>query len=996
MRSILLLLSSVLAAVTAVAADGYWIGSYESTRNQNWTYANNWKDGVIAGRYKVGGEIVGDYGSTAYFGSESADWFMIPQFNTSPLESVYRLVVDGNNFPQLGNSNFHLIPIEEGGGIYVTSQCTKDVKVLAKPCVYQNTFAATNYFINESSGHTLQLDCGLANAVSSAAKFCYPVFRFGGCGNISFGSSTYGGGMPACNNFRNYIQLAFTDGGVFTLAGTATFGNMMQIYTVKDCGPQTIRITGNAVCAPGLGNEAGSGLVANTDLNVISNGTLKLMAANGSAAALTVKEGCTMTIETTLKSSVDGVPLRVQGSGDGDGGVLRVTGPNLFTGNVQIKDGATFETSRIGSAGEESPLGSGAAVILSGGGTLMHTGSEVETADRPLTLSKGLGSLGSSGAGKLTYTGTVTPQAAGTRLGLAGDSATPAVFAGTVDNSAYSVGLEKHGAGEWVLSSWPDNIGDRYVTGGTLTIPSGGRLVSGASQQLEIGGKTGDAVLNVQEGAVVTGSLAVAYGGTDVAGAVYQSGGLVYRTTGGRGQFIGGGIGYYRISGGTFETAADQGIIGNGGQGVFEQLGGEVKLNGYPILGRSGGAGVVRQSGGTLTCGRVYLTNSGGQPWSSYYTIDGATAKTDLGSDVFYMASGTRTGSRGPLKAILNLNGGVMRCNGIGRYPSYLSDDSRAYVNFNGGTYEPSGYTTPFGGGAGSYPTHPHRVTVFKGGAAFDASFGNYSLSMPLLAPTGNSVATVPVPAELADRKFSVSPYIEILDTEGSGDGASAFAEIDIATRRISRIVVTSPGWDYTAAKAVFVMGDKVLCTNDCTLAAAESGGLTKLGANALTLNQTNTYTGATVVKAGTLVLAADDVISAASELVLDGGDLNLKNHRATFSSLDVRSGAVTNGKIGLSGLTADFAEAKVSGPKTVDFSYVEGFSAGAKLTLKNFDPEELDPADRGYWLFRFRNATAPIALDTSDIVLPQGWHLSVTASGVRIAKDMGILLLVR
>ena len=170
------------------------------------TAGSEWEDGETDGMKvytcnSCGGEIVGDYGSTAYFGSKSADWFMIPQFNTSPLESVYRLVVDGNNFPQLGNSQYHLIPIEEGGGIYVTSQCTKDVKVLAKPCVYQNTFAATNYFVNESSGHTLSLNNGLANAVFNAAKFCNPVFRFGGCGNISFG-----GGMPACNNFPMYVS----------------------------------------------------------------------------------------------------------------------------------------------------------------------------------------------------------------------------------------------------------------------------------------------------------------------------------------------------------------------------------------------------------------------------------------------------------------------------------------------------------------------------------------------------------------------------------------------------------------------------------------------------------------------------------------------------------------------------------------------------------------------------------------------------------------------
>ena len=989
---------SVVAALAVlggelIAADGYWIGSYESTRNQNWTYANNWKDGVIAGRYKVGGEIVGDYGSTAYFGSKSADWFMIPQFNSSPLESVFRIVVDGKNYPQFGNSQYHLIPMEEGGGFYVTSNCTADVKVLAKPCVYQNTFAATNYFVNESSGHTLSLNNGLANAVFNAAKFCNPVFRFGGCGNISFG-----GGMPACNNFRNYVQMAFTDGGVFTLTGTATFEKMLQIATVKDCGPQTIRITDNAVCAPGLGNETGSGLVANTDLNVVSNGTLKLMSANNSAAALAVAEGCTMTVETTLKPSVDGVPLRVLGSGDKHGGVLRVTGPNLFTGNVQVGDGATFETATIGSSGDAGPLGSGSKISLYKGGAVSYVGEKDETADRPISLSNGSGVLAGSGSGALTYTGSVTATAEKCEFVLGGNSKKPSVFAGTIATEPYTPAFAKSGQGEWILKNWQNTVGDVHVAGGTLTIPAGESLTSGAATKVTIGGEEDGATLKVEAGASVSGAFTVASGSTSV-GAVYQDGGTVNRISSGASSqaWIGyNGLGYYRLAGGTVDVDEAACVIGNGGQGFLDQLGGEVRLGGTFYVGYSG-AGFVRQRGGLLSTGaqRIYLVGSGAK-WSSFYVIEG-DAVTDLGEGTFYLAGGGRTGVKGPLKAIINLNGGELRCNGLGRHPSYLLDTSRSYVNFNGGSYMPTKYTSPFGGAAGSYPTIPHRVTVFERGMTInvrkDASYGS---AIPFKAPTGNSVISVPLPPQLADRTFSAPPYVEIFDVEGQGDGATACVEVDPTTKRLTKVTVTSPGWDYVSAKAVFVMADQVLCTNDCSLAAVKSGGFTKIGEGAFELSQTNTYTGATVVKAGTLRLMRDDVIDPSSALVLDGGTFNLNNHHQVFSDFDCRSGSVTGGKIGLSGIKVDFDAVLASKTKTIDMSFVDGFTEDAALAVENLYAGKLDPSKKRYQLVSFRNGAPTPMPDVSGVNVPDGWHLSVSATGIRLAVDSGLMLIVR
>jgi len=68
--------------------------------------------------------------------------------------------------------------------------------------------------------------------------------------------------------------------------------------------------------------------------------------------------------------------------------------------------------------------------------------------------------------------------------------------------------------------------------------------------------------------------------------------------------------------------------------------------------------------------------------------------------------------------------------------------------------------------------------------------------------------------------------------------------------------------------------------------------GLTKLGNNTLTLNGTNTYTGATTVTSGTLVIASGVTISSSSATV-NGGTLNLNG---TAGAVTVNNGGTLSG----------------------------------------------------------------------------------------------------
>jgi fibronectin-binding autotransporter adhesin len=84
------------------------------------------------------------------------------------------------------------------------------------------------------------------------------------------------------------------------------------------------------------------------------------------------------------------------------------------------------------------------------------------------------------------------------------------------------------------------------------------------------------------------------------------------------------------------------------------------------------------------------------------------------------------------------------------------------------------------------------------------------------------------------------------------------------------------------------------------------SGSLTQAGNGTLTLSGLNTYTGATRVTAGTLALAADNLLSPATTLTLTGGTLDLGGHAQTLAGLGSSSsglvGNITTGAVTTAG----------------------------------------------------------------------------------------------
>ena len=380
--------------------------------------------------------------------------------------------------------------------------------------------------------------------------------------------------------------------------------------------------------------------------------------------------------------------------------------------------------------------------------------------------------------------------------------------------------------------------------------------------------------------------------------------------------------------------------------GVTEMLGGEL------ILGHKGGnATIYIGDGGVFRSTTAGLKRFGynGSGGSGVFTVDGQGSFADFGVRPLNWMH-----NHNGFKTYVNINhGGVLRVCRF-QYESLRSEfpDSRSYLSFNGGELrliKPKPTTTDYkafmswdttrSGRTVTCESYPDICTVFSDGAAINVEDDVIvHWNTDLLKPSGNSVTAIALPA---DANFLSANHLGalrvVIEDAGGGEGASAFVDYDDVTRKPSRIVITSPGVNYspaTTAKVMQMRGDtNWVCA--VTLGEIKSGGFEKKGAGTLVLKGTNTYEGATKVSGGTLIVGDGYVFPQNQPLVMAGGKFSPGNADLAVSDLsgygEIESG---NNRITIGGKLSFSADDALAGRQLKFYRVEPVFNAGATIEV--------------------------------------------------------------
>jgi len=561
----------------------------------------------------------------------------------------------------------------------------------------------------------------------------------------------------------------------------------------------------------------------------------------------------------------------------GAGGISH-TGNNPLTFNMDIRLGASqawHSTSTEngilvnGSVGETAAgLGltkTGAGrVVLAGGGT--YTGTT--------TINEGLFQVGNGGTAGSLASSAIALNGGRLTFSSSGDH----TYAGSITGAAVATSwVTKLGSGTLTLTG--NNVfngGSGTQIKGGLNVDSGRVVLKGtasASYGIYVGGASDLAgMLTVEPGATLTAGVLRVGGASTGAGGLIQTGGLVKPNSQ---LLIGvGGHGFYHLQDGTLEAGPSNYITvsnGGGGLGVFYQSGGTVTSTQGMRIAYGGDVGIVALTGGTLSITTIELaTQVLGAP--------GKRAEVTIGGNAIVTHTGKISiGASPDADAILNLNGNAIvqtwSTNGL----VSTTTGGTHIVNFDGGTMRYAGTAT---GSTLADASANYSIYVHDGNAIFDVveANGRSTIAQPLLAPTGDGIVNTvgnTVPIVDGGSGYVGAPIVTIT----GAPGATAIANmVDDGTGRgtfkVESITITSPGINAVAPSFTFsaVPGATPAQPVALTTAPNISGGLIKKGLGTLDLSAANTYTGETVIEAGTLRLVTGGDLSHSSAVNVAGG----------------------------------------------------------------------------------------------------------------------------
>ena len=346
--------------------------------------------------------------------------------------------------------------------------------------------------------------------------------------------------------------------------------------------------------------------------------------------------------------------------------------------------------------------------------------------------------------------------------------------------------------------------------------------------------------------------------------------------------------------------------------------------------------------------------------------------------------------------------------------PTTRATGSDVTLSLNGGVIYPlfhSGWANIGGSSTGDFLKRaPDHAVVFEKGVVFDTTecltdkgvLASSQIPLTLKAPEGQGIASITIPTEAANATYYGPVPVEIRGPVGSY-GAAAYADYDFSTRKLSKIVVVSPGCNYDATTKIYVRSpdskSRYACSTFTLTGSQTSGGLVKRGPNAVQMYSVCTYQGGTVVEGGTLSMFGNGFPNNTALTVRKGATFNGgTDSKITVSRLE-GEGSVTTP----SGLTV--TEALVLDADRVFADGATALTSSGKVTFSDGATVEVSLMDAQKAAYRSRKSVAVLSAANGISGTPKlrvngaedgDWLVVNTGTALKFGPRNGMALIVR
>ncbi len=763
--------------------------------------------------------------------------------------------------------------------------------------------AQTTYTWNVTSGG----DWGTASNWSPSSSFpgnvsgVFDAVNFGGDPTagyaINISTGTISSGIVYLNSL-NFTQTDTASGNSYTISGgtislggatptvnIATQGVTATISSILGGGSLTLTKTG-------AGTLVLSGANTYTGATTISAGIVNYQngAALGVSSAITVASGATVQVQGGITGGA--LPLKISGTGaaNATGALESVSGSNSYAGPLTLGANSTIsvDTGSVLSLTNTGLIGGATFSLTLAGGGNGSIASIIGTTT---------GALNMTGTGVFTLTGANT-YSGGTTI----NSGTLQVGSGGATGSLGTGAVVDNGALVYKLSSFTLNTpitgaGTVSNTGatGALTISASIGLTNNNFTFASVGGTLSSGV-----------NLSVGTGVGSITSATTSGSGF---TMSGTNSLSASGGGSITISGSTTTTGGGNNGLILGGAKLTTS--GTVNLKGQNTgewaIGFGSSATISATSGITTLTGTTTNNSSSKSPFEFIYASSSSLTLTAASGASIVLTGGTATGTG---TAIFNDYTGGTVYNVTGNV-SFVAGATSSTDSFWGHQGTLNAGTPKFNVGANSSLTLNAGVTSMTDGLTVVSMGATSSVTV-----AGSGTGTMSGAMALTNSTDSLIYTISgALTQSGAISGAGSVIANGAGALTVSGII-------------------------------SGSNSVSMNGAGTLTLSAANTYTGATTVSAGTLVLTST---STTSVLNVTGGTL-LVNSIVTTPNVSVSGGGTLGGtgSVGSTTVAANgiiqagangtgqltLASLTFSGAGSVDFGALSNYSSSTGIVV--------------------------------------------------------------